>query len=272
MEQFFKDAQQVEKFLPLSYSKAQSILSCPQKYFWTYIDKQPQSTPRNPSAAIVGKFLHSVLSLYITRLKAFPEQTKEDFFHLAEKALVSSGLTVQEKQTASGMFESSAEVAVRVTRALLRHQMRVYSEVGFCIPLTGAAHLGVGPWKSRGFYGYIDLLAVSPDKTSGMLLDFKSHQAPEGTDESLLHQLQTYSLHSFRMIPALQKVKVYGAYLPSAEVVQLDEVLRHSHEGGPLLFLQKSLRAAIACAQDGYPPTPGSLCEWCGFTHICSKS
>jgi putative RecB family exonuclease len=114
------------------------------------------------------------------------------------------------------------------------------------------------------FQGYIDRLARDENGLVHVI-DYKTgRRAPQRFEGKEAEQLEAYALAIFLQTDAPELELVI-------EFLRAGKILRRRVERSRAPELERRLAARIATLEDAtvYPPSPGALCDWCGYNDIC---
>ncbi len=120
----------------------------------------------------------------------------------------------------------------------------------------------------RRFQGFIDRLARDADGTVH-IIDYKTGGRPPvrfgGKDGD---QLEAYAVAMFAEHPGVDEIVLQLEYLKNGSTqtrrIRRDETAETARR------LRERIRTAAEAS--AFPPSPGTLCGWCGFNDLCEAS
>lgn len=245
--------------MSLSPSAVASFRDCPLAFRFSYLDRLPEP----PSAAASrGTLVHHALELLM--LRPADERTLDAALHDLGVAATSFaedpefvGLELSEEEWVG--FHAEAEGHVR--RYFELEDPRTVHPIGLELKLGTT----VGKITVRGIIDRLDL-----DDATGELIvtDYKTGSVPsERHEQSRLGGVNIYALLCERMLgrrPA--RVQLYYLSKPEAIIAYPTEQTVRGVERRTSALWDAIGRA---CSKDDFRPSPGPLCNWCGFKAYC---
>jgi hypothetical protein len=262
----------LDKLLPLSYSKGTTLLNCPLLYKHRYIEKTVGGPGLDKEAAVVGKFIHAVLEYCLNRGQTFGYELEcLDFDLTWQQVSKQSNLTTLEYSMAQAQRIHTERILERLLRAINTHNLVVTPEAQIGMATNGTVKGNV-PWKTRFFYGFMDFRGLTPNQAHAIILDHKTHGFSAQNASAVDTQTALYTYLTFLQYPALQKIQAGGAYIPD-EHIDMTTFTRDKIgevEDKVLNFFGSVWeKASIGQSQSDYPACSGRHCNWCGYTTGC---
>ncbi|HYC56170.1 MAG TPA: PD-(D/E)XK nuclease family protein [Candidatus Binatia bacterium] len=115
------------------------------------------------------------------------------------------------------------------------------------------------------FQGFID--RVARDGSGRLhLIDFKTgSRVPERFEGKDADQLDAYALAMFTEQPELDEIVLVLEYLRTARA----HTKRIRRRDSAAIHTRLTTRIGVALLATVFPPSPGALCDWCGFNDLC---
>jgi len=241
----------------ISYSSLETFQTCPLKFKYQEIEKV--KAPKSKEA-IVGTAVHNALRFYHGTGPLFPglNETKE-FYRAAWNSAAVSWKNADEELA----YFKDGE-AMLITYCSLhspRDATILDLEVKFSASIEDAS-----PSETHSLTGKIDRIDKNEDGTIE-IIDYKTAKrmpAQARIDESL--QLAIYHIGLKQRWPELRpkKVKLSLYFLRHGEKLSTfgsDEKIGETKNRIVSLIHEIN--------KSDFPPTPGPLCDWCGYRSIC---
>lgn len=251
----------------LSPSRAGDFLTCPLLYRLRVIDKLPEP----PSASAVrGTLVHGALE-DLFALEA-PERTADRAVELFEQRWLA--LQETDPESAQVLIEGmSADASPSMVAQAVVAPARTLLDTYFAMedPTRQEPHareMAVTTDLDNGLTlrGFVDRVDRAPDGRI-RLVDYKTGKSPSpGYEAKAMFQMRFYALVWWRMtgdVPA----RLQLMYLKDGQTIS------YQPESEELLATERkvlAIRDAIARAvDDGFRPSPSTLCNWCSFHEYC---
>lgn len=248
------------KYAPWSFSKAETVISCPAQFNHKYVLK----TAAGPgtSDASVGTTAHSVLE-HMTGGASFTDARKQ--------ALDTTPLTSVEMESLRAL-EASITAFMRRFDAFCRNYgvIKVFREEAWGFDVD---YKPVGFFDPRVFFrGKVDLGLLTKDHDL-FIIDHKTG-APKDLrkDVKKRQQLNSYGVLALPHLPEIGGVRAGIHFLQAQDIPFLDyapvDLIRRAHV--PWLF--EFLNDAAGNCVDPFLPKPKLRwpCEWCAYQAACS--
>lgn len=244
-----------------SFSRVTTFEQCARRYRYRYVDGVREAF--QSIEAFMGQQVHAAVEWLFTekgegRTPRVDEAVK---FYSASFdgawAEARGGLKVIKKGTAVEDYRrSGAEMLVDF------HRTRFLGDTLETVGLEKHFVLDVQP--GRRFQGFIDRLARDGD---GVLhiIDYKTGGRPPirfgGKDGD---QLEAYAVAMFAETDAAELV-LRLEYLRNGST----QTRRVRRDESAETARRLAARIQVAAEANVFPPTPGTLCDWCGFNDLC---
>jgi putative RecB family exonuclease len=244
-----------------SFSRVTTFEQCARRYRYRYVDGVREAF--QSIEAFMGQQVHATVEWLFRERDAGRTRPVEEAvrFYSATfdgaRTQLRGALKIVKQGT--GMEEYRASGAQMVADF---HRLRFASDRLETLGLERHFLLEMPP--ARQFQGFIDRLARGPDGAMH-IIDYKTGGRPPlrfgGKDGD---QLEAYALAMFAETPADELVLTLE-YLRNGSTqtrrIRRDEATE----------VERRLKARIQVAAEAsvFPPTPGTLCDWCGFNDLC---
>ncbi len=251
-----------------SYSALDTFKTCPLKYKYQAIDKL--RTPKRIEA-VFGTLLHSALKYMFERNPLYPtvdeviDYFTKSFNEKSEKIIWPS----EEKKIADE--KSYFEEGVKLIKNFY-HKNQPWNFNA--LELESRFALEIPDEKTGGTHtlaGIIDRIDKNETDGSYEIIDYKTGKKMPA-EESLINNLQlnVYHLALINRWPSIkpEKIKI------SLYFLKHNEKISTTPDAGQEKKTKKALLTTIREIESmektgNFPPTPGPLCDWCGFRKMC---
>lgn len=203
-----------------SYSSISLYRNCPRHFFHKYVARD--AVPRSHDAAAAGTQVHEAIE---TALKT--------------RSPLAGGLEIYETTISS--------VRKKIDHA--RIEQTIFLDQHFDFAVTK---------PEKGFVAKLDVLILSEDEKSAMVIDWKTGKPREDT---LQHDC--YALAVMKAFPGVDRVTGCNVYLKTGTTSKAQTYLR---EGLPENQGRIAVEVARIEADDHWAMKPGPLCNWCSAT------
>jgi RecB family exonuclease len=128
-------------------------------------------------------------------------------------------------------------------------------------------HFVVRLGESYDFQGYIDRLATD-DSGLVYIIDYKTgSRVPKKFEGKEADQLEAYAMAIFRELEC-DEIELVLEFLKTGA-----RLSRRVHRAAAEDIERKLLsRISVADSATVFPPTPGVLCDWCGYNDLCESA
>lgn len=263
------------KALPLSYSKMNTLFSCPLRYKKQYIEKTERGIPLVKEPAVVGKFVHKVLENCIHKGNAFGfEEDVVDFNRVWASILKQSNLTSKEYDMAQDQKIHARNIYNRMVGIIQKQQFKSIPELQVICTKNLQVKSGA-PWNHRLLFGYIDYFGISPKGTKALIIDYKTHGKSEEHSDAVDIQTRIYGYLIMLMFPTIKVLKMGAAYIPDelveAPITITREELKESETFlyELLLRFRDSFIVANIGTDAAFAPSMSNNCDWCNYHTTC---
>ena len=262
--------QDIDRLFPLSYSAMMDGISCPAKLNFSRISCKPSGKSIDEAAAKVGTFNHRVAQLCIQNsfiLDGDIEALEYDLFW-PQNAI---GFTRKELLQAQDCRDELEEIILKVHGILRKFKLEVFTEPTWGINKQGT-HLVSYQKKSEKFMvGKLDLAGINNNRSSGVVLDYKTHAKKYQDAEELWKQLLSYVVFIKLKFPQLNTLTVGAAYIKGAEldvvkVLRSPEAFQNAFDEY-ISFIEEFINnwgKILDCVAIKNPK-----CKWCSYRSIC---
>lgn len=254
---------------PVSFSRANAMLSCPYKWKLQYVDKVKAAPYADQESTDIGKFLHQVSEHIVLCSKAKASYNYSEGLYASSWDAVARGYSpVVVAKAAENMRVGAEAVTNNIFGLINKFMFKPTTEIRMGINKDGKIIQNI-PWKSALWVGIMDLHLMSPKYRGTLIVDYKSHAKQEAYTEKEKLQIESYALLEFIREPGLNLVQTDVAYFSTGT---FDNIGKFKKEDVPDLekrfvnFLQQYL-AKVELQE--YQPTEGAHCKWCGYTAQC---
>lgn len=244
-----------------SFSRISTFEHCARKYRYRYLDQIREAF--DSIEAFMGRQVHETVEWLFSRAghedRPTAAQTLSRYCEHWDARIAAAPRAVRvvkRDETAEMYRRTGAEILNRF------HRERYVSDTRET--LANEKHFEVVIDGRFRFQGYIDRLARDAEGRL-YVIDYKTgRRAPDRFEGKEADQLEAYAL----------------AVFAEADVDELDLVLEFLRAGKVLTrrvrrteIVQVETRLAEKIATVGeatvFPPSPGALCDWCGYNDIC---
>lgn len=248
----------------ISYSAIDTYKTCPLKYKYQEIDKIKVPKARE---AVFGTTLHSALRFMFSRDPLYPTLDEVINFYNEEWLKQRNKTSWPDENIEKILKEHGAKILTRFYKNNSPWNFNVLDlesrfEVAFQDKDTGETH---------ALSGIIDRID-KPDDQTVEIVDYKTGRrlpSQESLNNNL--QLSIYHLGLLSRWPHLssKKIRLTLNYLPHAETLSTERALEDLQKTkNTVLATIHEIEAKISANND-FQPTPGPLCDWCGYKSIC---
>ena len=258
--------------LPLSFSKMNTLFSCPLCYQRQYIEKSEKGIPLIKEPAVVGKLIHSIFENCITRGVTFGfEDDVVEFNRVWAAISKQTPLTMKEYDMAIEQKVHARAIYSRMVELIKKHHLVSIPELQV-ICTKDLRVVRNAKWPKRLLFGYIDYFGISKNGTRALIIDYKTHKKTEDNALSVDIQTRVYGFLIMLMYPTVTTLKIGAAYVPD-ELVEAPVVFTrdkvHKYEQYVFELLTKFKDSLITAKASGFAPTEGKRCDWCNYHTIC---
>jgi putative RecB family exonuclease len=244
-----------------SFSRVTTFEQCARRYRYRYVDGVREAF--QSIEAFMGQQVHGAVEWLFTergegRLPRVDEAVKfylESFDRGCMEAR--SGLKVIKKGTVVEDYRKSGAEMLR--------DFHMHRFAGDALETVGLEkHFVLEVQPGRRFQGFIDRLAR--DQTGVLhIIDYKTGGRPPvrfgGKDGD---QLEAYAVAMFAETDA-EELELRLEYLRNGST----QTRRIRRSESVETARRLAARIAVAAEANVFPPTPGTLCDWCGFNDLC---
>jgi putative RecB family exonuclease len=244
-----------------SFSRITTFEQCARRFRYRYLDKVREAF--DSVEGFMGRQVHeSIEWLFAERLRGTVPSAAQAVARYCEQwdtAIVSGPRTVRvirRDQDVAGYRRTGAELVARF------HRDRFTSDALETVANEKYFEVDVG--GRYRFCGYIDRLARDRDGRL-YVIDYKTgKRAPQRFEGKEADQLYAYALAMFLETDCRELELVL-------EFLRAGTTLRARVSRDEAADIDARLAARIAIVEDAtvFPPTPGALCDWCGYNDIC---
>lgn len=251
--------------------------NCGRQYLKKYIERaQPDTEPSGALSTNAGVLLHDIAEKCIVT----GSQTQYDWRLFVEKDMLMPqwGAVLRGKDFTQAEMDILMErrsglekVLSQIFAFTSKYQLKVQVEDPLIMDKVGNMR-GNCPWPDRAYIGYVDFSGVTPDGSSVLFSDFKSHFKPKAPYPATVLQKKFYYYFLFKKYDKAELVQGGTSYIPSGAVVMDETPMLRSH----VPALEEELCSIIAdCLKDVangvYTTNKGKYCEWCGWYNSCPE-
>ncbi len=251
-----------------SYSALETFKTCPLKYKYQVIEKR--GAPKRIEA-IFGTLVHSALKFMFERNPLYPTLDEVINFFTIKFNEKADGVLFNDEKTKEAEEKMYFEEGVR----MLKNFYKKNQPWNFnALELETRFSLDIEDEKTKRTHtlaGIIDRIDKNEEDETYEIIDYKtSKKMPaESTLEENL-QLNLYHLALTRRWPSITsgKVKLSLYFLKHNEKISLtpnQAVIKRAQE----MLLSTIREVEDKTEKDDFPPTPGPLCNYCGFRPVC---
>lgn len=248
-----------------SFSRVSTFEQCARRYRYRYVDGVREAF--QSIEAFMGQQVHAAVEWMFHERGAGREPRVEDAvrwysasFDRAYGEARASLRIVKQRTALEDYRRSGAEMLADFhrTRFLADRLETLGLERHFVLELEGG----------RRFQGFIDRLARD---ASGVvhIIDYKTGGRPPvrfgGKDGD---QLEAYAVAMFAEHPHAHEIVLQLEYLKNGSTQTRRLVRDDTTETARRL----RERIRIAAEASAFPPSPGTLCDWCGFNDLCEAA
>ena len=252
----------MEERAPLySFSRVSTFEQCARKFRYRYLDQVKEAF--DSIEAFMGRQVHETIEwLFGAREQSSPPTAAQAVSRYCERfdadiaGAPRAVRVIKRDETVEAYRRTGAEIVTRFHRERFLNDdlQTIANEKHFELDIGGRFR----------FQGYIDRLARDAEGRLHVI-DYKTgRRAPERFEGKEAEQLEAYAV----------------AVFAESDVAELDLVLEFLRPGRTLRCrversrageLERRLVERIAMAEDAtvFPPSPGTLCDWCGYNDIC---
>lgn len=270
MQQIFDTLATYPEALPLSWSRVNTLLTCPRKFDLQYRKRQAGSLQEHPDI-VVGKLVHRALELAVNRCKQFGFLLDGAAFKSIWTRLIegNSNLPPQALNKLARLYQPTGEILERIITLVARTGASACAERRYCFSRNGRP-VRKSRWQGIGWVGFVDLELLCREK--GIIVDYKSDQQIGYIEES--NQLQTamYAYALLRSNDAIHQVQTYRAYLIDAKICPVLSAYRKDIDKleNELMGLYEQYTRRIVDGED--TPISSASCHWCEYAQNCPTS
>ena len=279
--------------IPLSYTRINTLLSCPYKFLMQYCTKIDKVTKRRlkSDANIAGTIVHNVFETYLAYLAASENKNPKDFdlcWVDAKKMyeLKEGAITTTAEELLETFREGTERCVQKAENLIIKNNLRPLNEFKFTVgnSFNFTKQTSYPMNDPFFFYGAADLLLFNDDHSQALVIDWKTYSRSKDKieDESNNLQLDMYKYFMYKWFNILygtKSVDVAIAYVPDSEIVRLHAPINKDNEQQlserTRLELTKYTLAAEKFAEDfrtkSVKKTPYKGCRWCDFNLLCKK-
>jgi RecB family exonuclease len=247
----------------ISYSALETYKSCPLKFKYQELDKI--KTPKSIEA-VFGSSIHSALKRMFQKSPLFPtlDETTGYFSDLwSEKAS-----PIKEKPEYKAYFEEGKQILERFYKKNPPWNFNILDlesrfEVAVEDESAGETHI---------LAGIIDRIDKNPETDAYEIIDYKTaKKMPSQDDADSNLQLSIYNLGLLKKWPHIKPENI----TVSLYFLKHNEKISSKRTKDGLEATKKEILNAIneikesQKKENGFPPTPSALCDWCGYKKIC---
>ncbi|MFA5841571.1 MAG: PD-(D/E)XK nuclease family protein, partial [Candidatus Paceibacterota bacterium] len=251
-----------------SYSSLDTFKTCPLKYKYQEIDKL--KAPKRIEA-VFGTILHSAMKYMFERNPLYPTVDEVVNFFTKEFSEKSEKIVWPDETRKDADEKTYFEEGVRLIKNFYRKNQpwnfnALELESRFALELpdnkTGETHT---------LAGIIDRIDKNDANESYEIIDYKTGKkmpAEEKLADNL--QLNVYHLALTHRWPSIkpEKIKMSLYFLKHNEKISTEADLSKAEKTKEALLT--TIREIEERKKTGdFPPTPGPLCDWCGFRKMC---
>lgn len=265
------ELENLDRALPISYSKAKCLFNCPRMFQMKYISKPKADPPPNPDTAKVGKCVHSVLEKCLIKGQLLGYNSeKASFSSNWEIMRKLNSFTEEEVSLVEGLKENSEITLNKMLTAIQKYSFTITPELQLIMTKSGRIVPDVD-WPLRFFLGYVDFYAENPNKSKALLLDFKTHSSSEQHLKDAQQQLGLYTHFIFLRNPKLVSVQYGPVFIPDSSI-KTTNVVRGSDEHKEIIQDANEFiyQFKTTLQTTDFKVTPGHYCSWCNYSSQCS--
>lgn len=255
--------------VPVSFSRVQSLLSCPYQWKLNYIDRIHVDGKQDTQDIVIGKFLHKVAEVSTRLCEARKYTLKLSDYQRAwgvvkfNEKYPNKYISVAEEK----LFENTFAILKRVHDYANKANAVIYPEIKMGITYSNKVFFNL-PWKGYLWVSIIDALILNGNKS--IIVDYKSHNSSNNKfSEKEDIQMKLYAYIEFLRNNKISEVETKIAYFGDANIVTTNKFTR---EELPMIereatgYLQEYLDRLKAPTWD---PVRAEHCEWCKYGGYC---
>jgi len=244
-----------------SFSRISTFEQCARRFRYRYLDQVKEAF--DSVEGFMGRQVHeSIEWLFGERMRGFVPSVSQTISRYCEQwdAQVACApraiRVVRRDQDVAGYRKTGAELVARFHREKFASDAleTIANEMEFDVEV-GARYR---------FRGYIDRVARDADGRIHVI-DYKTgRRVPQRFEGKEADQLHAYALAIFHETDQ-QEIDLV------LEFLRAGTTLRERVKREEMAAIDAQLAARIAVCEDAtvFPPTPGALCDWCGYNDIC---
>ena len=244
-----------------SFSRVTTFEQCPRRYRYRYVDGVREAF--QSIEAFMGQQVHSAVEWLFRERDEGRVRRIEDAvqyysacFDSARTEIRGALRIVRQGSSLEDYRRSGAEMLAGF------HRARFASDSLQTIGLE--RHFLLEMASGRQFQGYIDRLARDREGTIH-IIDYKTGSRPPirfgGKDGD---QLEAYAIAMFAET-RVDEIVLVLEYLRNGSTLSR----RIRREDVSEIERRLTARIAVAAGASVFPPSPGTLCDWCGFNDLC---
>jgi hypothetical protein len=207
----------VSKIYPLSFSAINSGLMCPAKINYSRISNQPAEEMLDDTVVNIGTFNHRVAQLCIENtflLSRIEDEMEFDVFW----AKNARGLTRGELMLAQAYRDDLESLLGKVLRILNKYKLDAFVEPTWGISVNGNKFTPHIARNKKFVVCRLDLVGLNEYRSSGLVLDYKTHCKTKQNQDELRKQLLLYVVAAKLKYPLLKNMTAGAAYVDGAEL------------------------------------------------------
>ena len=253
--------------LPLSWSRMQTLFSCPRLFHLRYRKKEKSTeTLEDKYSAETGKIMHKIMELCMRDCSVLGPSMENARYDRTFESVVNNYPEVsEESRRRARLVRDSAKYVLEQLIEGMTTKSRIFVESKLVLNRLWRPQKYLS-WADTAFVGYIDLEVVTaPD---AMLVDYKTEPFTFERAEQTDRQLGLYAYVEMMRHPFLNRVETVSAFLQDSRLhkgtVWHREQLPEIGEN----FRQQCLRY-LEALQLSPEPVVGKQCAWCPYSYNC---
>ncbi len=247
-----------------SFSRMTTFEQCPRRYRYRYLDGVKDAF--RSVEAFMGQQAHATIEWLYNERQAGTDRSAEEavgqYCSVWDAGLSKGGAPVKVIRQGTAM-ESYRRMGAEMVTDFHRDRfasddlVTVAMEKHFVVRLDGGTL----------FQGFIDRLARD-DRGLLHIIDYKTgKRVPSRFEGKDADQLEAYGVAVFDEEEG-DEIELALEYLRTGR--RVDKRLRR--EQTPAIARRLEARVETAVAATVFPPSPGPLCDWCGYNDVCEAS